>query len=93
MYNLDGRTVQLERNACTASPVEVFSSNGIFTYYLRLFNRQSLHKLNKLDVYGYLIYLLNELPKLEEKPSKEQLTKLLPWSETLPEYCKIPKRA
>lgn len=49
-------------------------------------------KLNKLDVYGYLIYLLSELPKLGEKPDKKQLTKLLPWSKSLPEYCKIPKR-
>ena len=52
-----------------------------------------LAKLNKLDVYGYLIYLLNELSKPGEKPSKEQLTKLLLWSDMLPEYCKIPKRA
>lgn len=50
-------------------------------------------KLNNLDVYGYLIYLLSELPKLGKKPDKEQLQKILPWSETLPEYCRIPKRA
>ena len=50
-------------------------------------------KLNNLDVYGYLIYLLSELPKLGEKPDKKQLQKMLPWSETLPEYCRIPKRA
>ena len=48
-------------------------------------------KLNKLDVYGYLIYLLSELPKLGTNPDKEQLKKLLPWSKTLPEYCKISK--
>lgn len=50
-------------------------------------------KLNNLEVYGYLIYLLSELPKLGKKPDKEQLTKLLPWSESLPGCCKIPKRA
>ncbi|MDY3032307.1 MAG: transposase, partial [Clostridia bacterium] len=49
-------------------------------------------KLNKLDVFGYLIYLLSELPKLGEKPRKQQLIRMLPWSEDLPEYCKIPKR-
>lgn len=49
-------------------------------------------KLNKLDVFGYLIYLLSELPKLGEKPSKQHLIRMLPWSEDLPEYCKIPKR-
>lgn len=50
-------------------------------------------KLNNLDVYGYLIYLLSELPKFVEEPNKEQLIKLLPWSEMIPEYCRIPKRA
>ena len=45
-------------------------------------------KLNGLNVYGYLICLLSELPKLGEKPEKEKLTKFLPWSDTLPEYCK-----
>ena len=50
-------------------------------------------KLNNLDVYGYLIYLLSELPKFGKEPNKEQLIKLLPWSETIPEYCRIPKRA
>ena len=54
---------------------------------------QESAKLNNLDVYGYLIYLLSELPKLGEKPDKKQLQKMLPWSETLPEYCRIPKRA
>lgn len=49
-------------------------------------------KLNKLDVFGYLIYLLSELPKLGEKPRKQHLIRMLPWSEDLPEYCKIPKR-
>ena len=49
-------------------------------------------KMNGLDVYGYLIHLLSELPKLGEKPEAEQLAKLLPWSGSLPEYCKLPKR-
>ena len=44
--------------------------------------------LNDLNVFGYLSYLLTELPKLGEDPSDEQLDDLLPWSETLPDYCK-----
>ncbi len=48
-------------------------------------------KLNNLNVYGYLIYLLSELPKLGEKPVAEQLEKLLPWSKTLAEYCRCNK--
>lgn len=45
-------------------------------------------KLNGLNVYGYLIYLFSELPKLGEEPKKEDLTKMLPWSQELPAYCK-----
>ena len=44
-------------------------------------------RLNDLDVYGYLIFLLTELPKLGYNPDETVLQKLLPWS-TLPEYCK-----
>lgn len=50
-------------------------------------------KMNGLDVYGYLIHLLSELPKLGKKPETEQLQKLLPWSDAIPEYCKLSKRA
>ncbi len=44
-------------------------------------------KLNNLDVYGYLLHLLNELPKLGEYPTDEQLDNLMPWAE-LPKFCK-----
>ena len=46
-------------------------------------------KRNGLDPFGYLLFLLQELPKLGENPSEEQLVPLLPWAESLPEYCKI----
>ncbi|MEE3450849.1 MAG: transposase domain-containing protein [Acutalibacteraceae bacterium] len=45
--------------------------------------------LNDLNVFGYLSYLLTELPKLGEDPKSEQLDDLLPWSESLPGYCNI----
>ena len=45
-------------------------------------------KRNELDPFGYLLYLLQELPKLGEEPTEEQLLPLLPWSATLPDYCK-----
>lgn len=46
-------------------------------------------KINKLNPYGYLLYLLTELPKLGEKPSCEQLEAVMPWSNSLPDYCKF----
>ena len=45
-------------------------------------------KLDELNVYGHLIYLFSELSKLREEPQQEELTKMLPWSQELPVYCK-----
>ncbi len=45
-------------------------------------------KRNNLDVYGYLLYLLTTLPALGKNPSEESVLKLLPWSDSLPNYCK-----
>ena len=44
-------------------------------------------KLNNLDVYGYLLHLLTELPNLGEYPTDEQLDNLMPRAE-LPKFCK-----
>lgn len=45
-------------------------------------------KRNNLDVYGYLLHLLKVLPEIGKNPSEEKLIPLLPWSDTLPDYCK-----
>ena len=45
-------------------------------------------KLNNLNVFAYLSHLLTELPKLGDDPTSEQLDKLMPWSDELPEFCK-----
>ena len=44
-------------------------------------------KLNGLNVYGYLLHLLTELPKLGENPLSEQLDSFMPWA-NLPDFCK-----
>ena len=46
-------------------------------------------KRNGLDPFGYLMFLLQELPKLGPDPAEEQLLPLLPWSPDLPGYYKI----
>ena len=46
-------------------------------------------KRNGLDPFGYLLFLLQELPKLGETPAMEQLTPLVPWSESIPQYCHL----
>ena len=45
-------------------------------------------KRNGLDVYGYLLHLLTELPKYGHTPTREQLEALMPWSDSLPDFCK-----
>lgn len=51
------------------------------TYRTRLF-------MNHLKPYAYLTYILDELRKMGAFPKEEELKKLLPWSEDLPEYCR-----
>ena len=46
-------------------------------------------KLNHLDVFGYLCYLLESLPELDHRNHPELLEAYLPWSETLPESCRL----
>ena len=54
----------------------------------RVFSVIETAKMNNLDVYGYLVYLLSELPKFGKEPTREQLEPFFPWSDTLPDYCK-----
>lgn len=46
-------------------------------------------KRNDLDPFGYLLFLLQELPKLGENSKPEQLEALYPWSATIPKYCHL----
>ena len=41
-------------------------------------------KLNHLNIYNYINYLLSELPQLENIDSQDVLDKYLPWSKELP---------
>ena len=45
-------------------------------------------KRNTLDVYGYLLYLLTILPEAGNDPTETQLEAVMPWSMTLPAYCR-----
>ena len=54
-------------------------------------------KLNGLNVYRYMEYLLTELPKLADDNDKgnidtEKLDPLLPWSDQLPAQCQKKRR-
>ena len=45
---------------------------------------------NKLNVYEYLVYLFDTLPKINND-NVDNLRKLLPYSPDLPEYLKVQK--
>ena len=45
-------------------------------------------KLNNLNIYKYLNYLLDSLPQLENEQTEDELEKFLPWSDKLPDAIK-----
>ena len=45
-------------------------------------------KRNNLDVYGYLLYLLTVLPDIGTDPTPDQIKSVMPWSFSLPAYCR-----
>ncbi|MBM7681200.1 hypothetical protein JOD43_001367, partial [Pullulanibacillus pueri] len=46
-------------------------------------------KENGLNPFNYLSYLFKELPNMDTT-DKAKLAQLLPWSQTLPEECRVP---
>ncbi len=42
-------------------------------------------KINKLNIYKYIKYLLEKLPQLEREQTQDAIEKYLPWSKELPE--------
>ena len=95
-YLADGRIEMTNNRAERAvKPFVIARKNFLFSDTSRgaessalCFSMIESAKLNNLNVYGYLIYLFSELPKLGQNPPKEKLTRFLPWSRELPSYCK-----
>lgn len=48
-------------------------------------------KANNLNTFRYFEYLLTELPKHQNETDYRFLNDLLPWSDKLPEICKVPQ--
>lgn len=49
-------------------------------------------KENGLNPFNYLSYLFEELPNLDTT-DKTKLDQLLPWSQTIPEECRVPNKS
>lgn len=48
-------------------------------------------KANKLNVYMYLVHIFSTLPSLDFHSNPAVLEELMPWSESLPDYCRNKK--
>jgi len=46
-------------------------------------------RLNELDVFAYLKYLLTEMPNNHHPEHPEIIDNYLPWSATLPQECRL----
>lgn len=90
---LNDARIPLTNSRCerTIRPFAVHRKNWLFadttdgakasaTYYSLIESA----KMNKLNVYKYIEYLLTELSQLEGQQKEEDLLKYLPWSEELP---------
>jgi len=48
-------------------------------------------KENGLKPYNYLVYLFEQLPNVDTR-DVAVIDSLMPWSETLPEDCRMPRK-
>jgi len=94
---LDGR-LDLTNNACErlVKPFVMARKNFLFSDTAKGADASALcmsiietAKKNNLNPYGYILYLLQELPQIGEKPTDEQLEPFLPWSPSIPDFCRV----
>lgn len=72
-------------------PFAVHRKNWLFADTVACANANAVYysliesaKLNNLNIYKYLNYLLDSLPQLDGLQTEENLEKFLPWSDELP---------
>lgn len=95
---IDNPEVAIDNNRCEQKCKSVVMARKAFLFSdsekgaeasADIFSIVESAKMNGLSVYDYLTYLLTELPKFGDEPTEEQIKSVLPWSESLPECCKI----
>ena len=94
-FLLDGRLELTNNRAeCAVKPFVMGRKNWLFSDInngtdasMMWYSVNESAKLNNLTVYGYLLHLLAELPKLGEKPEPEQFDRFVPWANLI-DFCK-----
>ena len=66
------------KNWLFADTVEGAKANAVYYSFIES------AKLNNLNIYKYINYLLKELPQLENEQEEKDIEKYLPWSKELP---------
>lgn len=93
----DGR-IPISNNLCEANikPFATATRAWLFTDTRKgarvnaaLYTIVETARANKLDVYEYLKYLLEEMPNNEYLQHLEVMDKYLPWSTELPAQCRL----
>lgn len=96
----DGR-IPLTNNASEncIRPVAVARKNFLFSDTPRgaeasatVFSIIETARANEIDPYEYLVYIFKTLPNIDFISQPEILDNYMPWSETLPEACKMRKK-
>jgi len=98
-YLLDGR-LEIDNNRAERSikPFVIGRKNFLFSNTPRgaigsaiIYSIIETAKENNLKPYNYLVYLFEQLPNVDTR-DKNVLDSLMPWSDSLPEECRIPSR-
>lgn len=96
-FLIDGR-IPLSNNASEncIRPVAVARKNFLFSDSPRgaeasaiVFSIIETAKANGIDPYEYLVYIFKNLPNIDFKSNAESLEDYMPWSESLPETCRM----
>ncbi len=98
-FLLDGR-LEMNNNRAERSikPFVISRKNFLFSNTPRgargtaiMYSMIETAKENGLKPYNYLVYLFEQLPNVDTR-DVAVIDSLMPWSETLPEDCRMPKK-
>lgn len=98
-FLLDGR-IELSNNRAenAVRPFAIGRKNWLFSDTVRgarssavAYSIIETAKANGLNPFQYLLYLFTELPATLTKDSNADLSRFLPWSNQLPDFCRVGK--
>lgn len=89
-YVVNGNNVTLNDRVTVSGNVHLILADGCT---LTVNGGIQVQGDQRIPTASYLLFLLQELPSLGENPTEAQLRPLLPWSKTIPDYCRVDVKA